>query len=55
MRRQQIIDVIRAELKRQRETSKVSIVESETPDRLTVIGVIDFYEIAVALENAGRK
>jgi len=55
MKRQHAVDVIRAELKRQRETGKVSIVETSTPDSYTVIGIIDVYEVARAIEEATSK
>ncbi|MET4203934.1 hypothetical protein [Bradyrhizobium sp. LA6.12] len=47
--RDQIIDTIRDELKRQQRDRKVSLVPVETPDKFDVIGVIDVHALADAI------
>ncbi|WP_342279242.1 hypothetical protein WKW75_18460 [Bradyrhizobium ottawaense] len=49
MNRDDLIDIIRDELKRQQRERKVSLVPVETPDPFEVIGVIDIHSLADAI------
>lgn len=51
MTREALIDIIRAELQRQKSEGKLSLVISETPDNFTVIGVIDIHKLAEAIKG----
>ena len=51
MTRERALNVICEERQRQRRPAKISIVETTTPDSLTVIGIIDLYKIARACEE----
>ncbi|MEY9238749.1 hypothetical protein ABIF68_006363 [Bradyrhizobium japonicum] len=49
MSRDDLIDIIRDELKRQQRDRKVSLVPVETPDKFDVIGIIDVHALADAI------
>ncbi|MBR0802846.1 hypothetical protein JQ636_04780 [Bradyrhizobium japonicum] len=49
MSRDDLIDIIRNELKRQQRDRKVYLVPVETPDKFDVIGIIDVHALADAI------